>query len=302
MDVEGRAEGMALERISDRLSCLRLSLEASAREMEASLRRHGQLTPVLCCGIDGAVEVADGFKRLRAARQLGWQVLRVEVHPARWSEAKLMVLHSNRSQGLSDLEQAWVVRSLYREDQLSQPQIARLMGRDKSWVCRRLMLAEGLATGVEADVRLGLLVASGAREIARLPRGNQEDCARVVVRRGLTTRQTARLVDRLLEASDDAARADELSRAEKGELIAASAGSARGRRPLSHAEWLSLDSARLKQQAVRLHTRILQRPLSSLGEPAATLSRRQLRDLVPILDVLCRTVERVCSVREAAHA
>lgn len=289
------ANGMAVERISDRLSCLRLSLDSSARQMETSLRQHGQLAPVLCCRIEGAVEVADGFKRLRAARQLGWNALRVEVHAAQWSEAKLMVLHSNRTQGLSDLEQAWVVRSLYREDQLSQPQIARLMGRDKSWVCRRLMLAEALATGVEADVRLGLLVASAAREIARLPRGNQVDCARVVVRRGLTTRQTAKLVERLLETKDEAARSEELARAEKGELLATTTRPARGR-PLSHGEWLSLDSARLKQQAVRLHARILQRPLSSLGEPAATLSRRHLTELVPVLDVLCRTVERVCSV------
>ena len=69
------------------------------------------------------------------------------------------------------------MRSLYRDDRLTQPQIAQLLGRDKSWVCRRLVLAEGLADGVEASVRLGLLSATAARDVARLPRGNQEACA-----------------------------------------------------------------------------------------------------------------------------
>jgi hypothetical protein len=62
---------------------------------------------------------------------------------------------SNARQQLSDLEEAWLVRALYREDRLNQPQIAQLVGRHKSWVCRRLVLAEGLTSNVEPVVRLG---------------------------------------------------------------------------------------------------------------------------------------------------
>ena len=59
---------------------------------------------------------------------------------------------------------------MYRDDRLTQPQIGQLLGRDKSWVCRRLVLAKGLAESVAADVRLGLVSATAAREVGRLPR------------------------------------------------------------------------------------------------------------------------------------
>ena len=52
-----------LPTLSDRLACLRLATEQSGRDMTESLRRHGQLTCVLCCRVAGTdvVEVADGF-------------------------------------------------------------------------------------------------------------------------------------------------------------------------------------------------------------------------------------------------
>ena len=245
------------------------------------------------------IEVVDGFKRVRAARQPGWAQLRVELREADRAEAKLLMFWSHRAEGLSDLEEAWVVRSLYREDGLSQPEIARFLGRDKSWACRRLQLAEGLAAGVEADVRLGMLCTSTARELVRLPRGNQEDCARVVIRRGLTTRQTAKLVDSLLAASDQG-RQDLLARVEAGAEVELPAGRPPRRRVLSHGEWLSEEAAGLKRQAVRLHARLLQRSLSSLGEPAAELARSALRDLIPCLSILQSTLERACAAPAAA--
>ena len=66
------------------------------------------------------------------------------------------------------------MRSLYREDHLNQPTIARLLSRHKSWVWRRLMLVESLETCVQSDVRLGLIAPRAAVALSRLPRGNQQ--------------------------------------------------------------------------------------------------------------------------------
>ena len=289
----GSIEAVGLHELSEQLGALRLSTEEAHREMRRSLERHGQSSPVLVCRTATALELVDGFKRLGAARSLSWTELRAEVREGELRQAKLWVFQSNSGRGLTDLEQAWVVRSWYRQDGLTQPQIARLVCRDKSWVCRRLMLAEGLAAAVEADVRLGLVCSSAAREVVRLPRGNQEACARVVVRRGLTTRQTAKLVDRLLEASHEAARAAILAQAEAGEGLTDPQGRS-VKRTLSHGEWLSVEAATVKRAAVRLHARLLQRPLASLGEQASELARHNLRDLTQTLVSLNRTLERVC--------
>jgi len=90
--------------------------------------------------------------------------------------------------------EGWLVRSLYRDDKLSQPEIARRLDRHKSWVCRQLVLVEALDLAVQADVRLGLLVPRAAIALAALPRGNQVPASAVVIRRGLTVRQTERLI------------------------------------------------------------------------------------------------------------
>ena len=272
-------------------SLAELRLRTGLREMAGSLRRHGQLTAVLCCEQAGRLEVADGFKRVAAARTLGWERLGVQVREADGTGAKLLIWQSNRGTGLSDVEEAWVIRSLHRAEGLKQSQIASLVGRDKSWVCRRLMLAEGLVSEVEAWLRLGLLSTSAARELLRLPRGNQAEAAQSVIRQGLTSRQAARLVDQLAGASD----AEERSR-----VLAATTQHRRVRRPVSPGEHLVADVTRMRQIGARLTARLMERSVRSLGEPAATLARSSLDQLSRQLDVLMQMIGEV--VGEQMHA
>lgn len=65
-----------------------------------------------------------------AARTLRWSELRAEVtEDADPVVAKLRLWQAHQASGLSELEQAWVIRALYREDCLSQPQIWRCSER-----------------------------------------------------------------------------------------------------------------------------------------------------------------------------
>ncbi len=84
-----------LEQLSEEFSRLRLMSESSQREMETSLCRHGQLTALIGCRNEGGLAVVDGFKRLRAARNLGWTEMRVEVHDAHGVAAKMFLWQSN---------------------------------------------------------------------------------------------------------------------------------------------------------------------------------------------------------------
>jgi alkylhydroperoxidase family enzyme len=92
-----------------------------------------------------------------------------------------------------------VLVSLVREDGLTQEQVAVLVGRHKSWVSRRIALVERLGEAVQESLRLGLLSGSVARELARLPRGNQEPALACVHHHRLTWRETSRLIAWLLE-------------------------------------------------------------------------------------------------------
>jgi ParB-like chromosome segregation protein Spo0J len=286
--------------LSGSLCAVRLCVPEAQERMQQSLSKLGQLTPVQAwrTGGNGVLEIFDGVKRWRAAQALSWKALRVEVHALDAAGAKVRLLSCNAASGLSDLEVAWVVRSLYREDELGQPQIARLLGRDKSWVCRKLTLAEGLSDELTVNVRLGLVPATAAVELARLQRCNQAAAAKVVIRRGLTTRQTARLVETLL-AAPEAEWPRLLEEVPAPRAVAGPKGGASRRTP---GEQLVADAWAMKRLAARLHARLLERSLTSLGEPACAVVTRELGELRGTLTALTGTLGKRLDAQGAADA
>ncbi len=209
----------------------------------------------------------------------------------------MRLLCTNAGAPLAELEEAWLVRSLYREDRLSQPQIAMLLSRHKSWVCRRLALAEGLSDELTASVRLGLVPVRSAVELGRLPRGNQDAVTREVTGRGLTTRQTAALVQRLLGAPSE--QWPGLIEQQSNPPPPAGKSSASRRTP---AEQLVADAWAMKRLAARLHARLLERSLSSLGEAASAVVYRELVELRSTLSALSTTLDTRLNIQGEADA
>jgi ParB-like chromosome segregation protein Spo0J len=289
---------LAPSELGEALSSMRLCPPQAQQEMQLSLSRLGQLTPVLAYRVGARLELFDGLKRLRAARALSWPELRVEVHGLDAAGAKVRLLCCNASTGLAELEEAWLVRSLYREDRLSQPQIAVLLTRHKSWVCRRLALAESLSDELSASVRLGLVAATAAAELARLQRCNQDAVLRVITRRGLTTRQTAQLVQTLL-----AARPEQwpglLDQASTTRPPAPNGGAGARRTP---GEQLVADAWAIKRLAARLHARLLERSLPSLGAPACAVVCGELAELRSTLGALSTTLDARLNAQGASVA
>jgi ParB/RepB/Spo0J family partition protein len=196
---------LALPEIDRRYAPLRLAAPEQLRRLRGSVQREGVRHPVLVsCAVEaGRWVLLDGFKRVRVAEELGLKELWAQVVRLQVSQAKAAILNCNQARpGLCEIEEAWIVRSLIREQGLRQAQVGELLGRDKSWVCRRLRLAEALESALQEDLRLGLLSATAARELARLPRGNQPRAAEAVRDHQLTSRQSAQLVERLLETAD----------------------------------------------------------------------------------------------------
>lgn len=277
--------------LGERLGTLRLCEAAALAAMERSLARTGQLTAVVVFEERGQLEIIDGFKRVRAARALGWGAVAIAVVDVGSLDAKIRLAEYHKQRGLSELEEGWVVRSLHREDRLSQSEIARRLDRHKSWVCRRLMLVETLDIAVQADVRLGILWARAAVALGALPRGNQQAAAKVVMQHGLTVRQTELWVAQLMELSDDKARAAEIARRlEAGAAVSAPPPRAATR---SEADWMAVDIATVQRVSARLQARLLGTPLGSLGMPAAEVIRQGLVHLAPVLAALGRTVAMV---------
>jgi ParB/RepB/Spo0J family partition protein len=193
---------LPLDEIGEHYGDMRIVVPRAEQQMLQSLRRYGQMSPVVVCRrTPEGHELIDGFKRLRAGRQIGsMSSMRCRVLEIGERAAKAAMLCLNWvSRGVSDLEEAWVVHSLCREDGLTQVEVGQLLGRDKSWVCRRLWLVEKLSDEVQSQIRLGLLSATVGREVARLPRGNQERVLEAAQKHRLGSREVAGLVDVLLQ-------------------------------------------------------------------------------------------------------
>jgi hypothetical protein len=101
------------------------------------------------------------------------------------------------------LEEAWIVQALVREDGLSQVEAAELLGRHKSWVCRRLALLERLCDAAQAELRLGVLSPGLARQLTRLPVGNQAAVLAAARRAPLTVVEVQGLIDLLRDATPE---------------------------------------------------------------------------------------------------
>jgi hypothetical protein len=166
--------------------------------MMRSLSSYGQLSPVTACRRDDRTELLDGFKRHVAAARIGWPTLSVRLVDVDEQSAKAAIFGLNRTgQHPSELEEAWIVQALVREDGLSQLEAAELLGRHKSWVCRRLAFLERLCGEAQADLRLGLLSPSLARQLTRLPAGNQAAVLAVARRESLLLAEVQGVIDLL---------------------------------------------------------------------------------------------------------
>jgi ParB-like chromosome segregation protein Spo0J len=193
---------LALVDFGEHFARYRLRAPAAERALEASLRRYGQMSPVVVFRWHDRYELIDGFKRLAAARRLRERsTLWARVIDADERSAKAAIYGLNRVSGRpSELEEAWIVHALVREDGLPQVEVAELLGRHKSWVCRRLALIERLGEPAKADLQVGLLSPTCARQLVRLPEGNQVDLLAVIRREALTTHEVTGVVDLLQRA------------------------------------------------------------------------------------------------------
>jgi ParB-like chromosome segregation protein Spo0J len=192
------------------------------------VRSEGIRQPVLAAiAVEpGRRVLVDGFKRVRVARKLQISRLAVSLLPLDAPAALAAMLRSNAAhQGMTALEEGWIAHTMCRDYGLTQASAGALLGHEQSWVCRRLRLVEQLEDTLKDDLRLGLLPPAVAQELVRLPRGQQERTAQVVREHGLSSRQAARLVQKLAATDDPRVRGEVLadplrSIAASGELVA----------------------------------------------------------------------------------
>src|SRR4051794_38526847 len=280
----GQVGPVRLDDLGDQFRRYRLRMPQAVEAMAQSLRRWGQCAPIVATVRQERPQILDGFTRWEAAQQVrGMTTLSVRLGELDDRHAKAAIYGLNQTgRRPHELEEAWIVQALVREDGLSQLEAAELLGRHKSWVCRRLALLEKLCAAVRQDLEVGLLSATAAREIARLPAGNQSEVLDVTRREALSGAELGAVVRLLLGSVT----------AEQKQFVLAKPREALGQsRAAESAGWdprLSARGNRLSKQLAALLDRLagVENFLECRGWTALVASDRLV--LGPIFDRLAR--------------
>jgi ParB/RepB/Spo0J family partition protein len=249
---------VGLTELDERLRRYRLQAASDVqRALEHSLRRHGQLVPVVVCDWQGRLILLDGFKRLEAARTIGGieELLARRIEADERTAKAAMYGLNCLTRRLHELEEAWIVRALVREDGLTQVQVGELLGRDKSWVSRRLALLEKLGDDVREELGLGLVSPTQARELTKLPAGNQAETLAAARRAGLSATDLRCVVDLIL-AAKTREQVEFVLAKPRDALSQANGGLTRGRDPrLSQSgDWAARRLGMLLEQLAKLES------------------------------------------------
>ncbi len=172
--------------------------DSKLKELAASIRSHGVLAPVLLRQTEDGYELVAGERRFRAAQMAGIQSIPAIIKEVSNSEMlELALIENIQREDLNPIEEAEVYRRLTEEFGLSQEEVARRVGRDRSSVANALRLLR-LPARIQQDLMAGALTAGHARALLALEAASEQLRLREqIVKRGLTVRAAESLIRRL---------------------------------------------------------------------------------------------------------
>lgn len=181
-----------------RFADLRLRDPGRLTRLVESMRQHGQLVPVVAVPASADSQhwvLIDGYRRLEAVQAIGEDRIWVDAWECAVDEALLLCMAKGSERALEAIEEAALLQVL--SERYSLRELARRMGRDSSWVSRRLNLFKALPDELLQAVRNGRLsVWAATRVMAPLARANSEHAhtlLRALEQTPLSTRELERL-------------------------------------------------------------------------------------------------------------
>ncbi|TYO97659.1 ParB family chromosome partitioning protein [Geothermobacter ehrlichii] len=171
---------------------------AKMAELVASIREKGVIQPLVVRKQDGHYQIIAGERRWRAAQKAGLKEVPVVIQDVSEDWALEMALIENiQREDLNPIEEAEAYRHLMESFDLSQEEVARRVGRERSTVANMLRLLK-LPGKVRSDVIAGELSMGHARALLGLE--DEEDILEArdqVVARKLSVRECEALVKKI---------------------------------------------------------------------------------------------------------
>ncbi|MBT4877147.1 MAG: ParB/RepB/Spo0J family partition protein [Desulfobacula sp.] len=169
-------EQIDIHQIILRYEHTRVYKENSLNRLRRSMERFDQIAPVLVIPAPNKQFVlVDGYLRVKIAKMCGRDTVLGLIWVTKEQEALLSIIKNNDGRQWEIIEQASLLNDYVIRFKLNISQAAKQIGRDKSWVKRRLALVRDLPEDVLDALRSGHISAwSAARVLAPLARANKK--------------------------------------------------------------------------------------------------------------------------------
>jgi len=179
--------------------------EEALQELADSIRAQGVIQPVVVRPLTGQAnhyELIAGERRWRAAQLAGLHNIPAVIRDVDDQAAMAMALIENiQRQALNPIEEAVALNRLIAEFGLTHEQTAEAVGRSRAAVSNMLRLLN-LEPEVKTLVEQRQLEMGHARALLGLRGGDQTRAARHIIDKGLSVRETERLVKKESEGSE----------------------------------------------------------------------------------------------------
>lgn len=167
-------------------------------ELAASIREQGIIQPLVVTKKDDGYEIIAGERRWRAAQKAGLHEIPVVIRDATPNEIMELALIENiQRQDLNAIEEAQAYRSLVQLHSISQEDVARRVGKNRTTITNSLRLLK-LPDEIQHDIIDEKLSMGHARALLSLDGADLVEKARhEILHRQLSVRATEDLVRKL---------------------------------------------------------------------------------------------------------
>ena len=169
--------------------------EASIDELARSVREHGIVQPLVVTRAGDKYKLIAGERRFRAAQKAGLTTVPVLIKEmmAEGDALQIALIENIQREDLNPIEEAMAYHQLHDDFQLTQEEISRRVGKERSTVANFLRLLK-LPDPVKKLLASGQLSMGHARALLAIESPKkQEQLAERVVRKNLNVRQTEML-------------------------------------------------------------------------------------------------------------
>jgi ParB family chromosome partitioning protein len=168
------------------------------KELAASIKEHGVIQPIIVHRIGANYGLIAGERRWRACRLAGLKTIPALIKEATKRELIEQALIENiQREDLNPLEAAEAYKRLQDEFKLTQEDLAKRVGKERSTITNFLRIL-GLPKEVKQNLATGALSLGHAKALLSLERvRDQIHAAAMIVKKGLSVREAEAIANRL---------------------------------------------------------------------------------------------------------